>query len=224
MSRSKWCEHKQLHWIGWEKGGCLVSQAHLSFIEKWRSMILPARSFGHHPSLLAMSSDGSRAARRMVAQWFTWSVSALNWFWIQIYLMTKEWLQLLLDSQESNICILDKGRQKLTRCLHKVSSSRMVLPLHSLASYPRVLGWPLLPCEFLKISSEFLWFNYPFFCNKMLSSQNGQAVLMTEIRSFFMALRRNLAPCWMVLEHFLLCVLYRISVYCSWSEGPLTVH
>lgn len=108
--------------------------------------------------------------------------------------------------------ILDKGRQKLTRCLGNVSSSRMVLPLHCLASCPRVLGW-LLPCEFQKISSEFLWFNYHFFHNKMSSSQSGQVILMTEIRSFFL---RSFGKVWPPAEwflvHFLLCVLYLISV------------
>ena len=120
-----------------------------------------------------------------LANWFTWSVSMINRFWTQISLMIQGWLQLLLDSQGASICILDKGRQKLTRCLGNVSSSRMVLPLHCLAFYPRVLGWLLLPYEFLEISSEFLWFNYHFFHNKMLSSQNRQVILMTEIRSFF---------------------------------------
>ena len=144
-----------------------------------------------------------------LANWFTWSVSMINRFWTQISLMIQGWLQLLLDSQGASICILDKGRQKLTRCLGNVSSSRMVLPLHCLAFYPRVLGWLLLPYEFLEISSEFLWFNYHFFHNKMLSSQNRQVILMTEIRSFFfMELQRSLAPCWMIFSRLpLVCSL-----------------
>ena len=152
------------------------------------------------------------AAEKMLANWFTWLVSMINWFWKQISLMIQGWLQLLLDSQAASICILDKAWQKLTRCLGNVSSSRMVLPLHCLASCPRVLGW-LLPCEFQKISSEFLWFNYHFFHNKMSSSQSGQVILMTEIRSFFLwSFREVWPPAEWFLVHFLLCVLYLISV------------
>ena len=159
-----WTQEVTLNWVG-ERRLFGTSGTPVFHWEVWvndypHKVFLPppCTSYPH----LAM---GLLAAEKMLANWFTWSVSMINWFWTQISLNIQGWLQLLLDSQGASICILDKGRQKFTRCLGNVSSSRMVLPLHCLASYPRVLGWLLLLCEFLEISAEFLWFNYHFFHN-----------------------------------------------------------
>lgn len=208
-----WTQEVTLNWVG-ERRLFGTSGTSVFHWEVWvndypHTVFLPPPCTSYpHP---AMDLPAAKK-KKMLANWFTWSVSMINWFWTQISLNIQGWLQLLLDSQGASICILDKGRQKLKRCLGNVSSSRMVLPLHCLASYPRVLGWLLLSCEFLEISSEFLWFNYHFFHNKMLSSQNGQVILMTEIRLFFfMELQRSLAPCWMIFSTLPL-VCYLISV------------
>lgn len=161
----------------------------MSFLNKWWSRLLLPKSFCHlsmSSSLLSMSRDVSRS------QCYSLN-SGLISEQVQLVLnkpiswRKKDWLPLLLDSQEANICTLDTSWAKThkTPATGSQCQDAATFTLHLGSYYPTVLQWPSLP---LRISRAFFWSPelYPFFSNTvLLSSQNGQVILMTEIRAFF---------------------------------------
>ena len=193
MARLKWCEHRQLSWIWGEKEGYLVSQALRSFFEKRVNnppskvvLLLPPTSYPH----LAMGLESS-AASIMVAKWSPGQWAPLAGFEYKSVLWWKR-MGTVAAGFTGNKYLIHRQRQAET-----YKTLRQLPPLprwcHLSAVKPPTPGFKGDPSEFLEKTSESLEFNSAFSCHKLLSSQNGQAVLTTEIRSFFMELGRSLA-------------------------------
>ena len=153
MARSKWCEHRQLNWIWWEKV-YLVWKAHVSFINKWQpttppcEVFLPLTPISYPCPVMGLEHS---AAQKLVAKLFTWSVSKRNSFWTNLSYDER----VIYWMPEKQTCALDKARQKLPRLFpQRLQYLDGATSLLCLASYPRAFRWPFLPREFLELSSD----------------------------------------------------------------------
>ena len=157
MARSKWCEHRQLNWIWWEKGGSLVWKAHMSFLNKWRSVFPPYRVFLPLPPTSypcpGMGLEHS-AAQKIVTKLFTWLVSKLSWFWTNL-------------SHEERMVTIAAGftrsryvhAQQSQAKTYKAPTTASPMPEWSYLSTllrlsPRSASVTFLPCELLELSSD----------------------------------------------------------------------